>query len=405
MPKIQNCAILLLALFLFGCSRGPQKTMVKELLKKAESSLAIDLRTTVFGVKAEIDGNVLTLRGDIHDSSLKARLIKYLQETTNLRIVDSLRTMPDPALGEKVFGIVSVSVANMRAKNAHSGEMVTQALLGMPVRLLKREKGWWRIQTPDDYLGWTKDMIARMDGQELEQWARRPKVMVTEAVGFLRQSKDPRSPVVSDFVAGDLFVLEAEEGDYFRVMYPDGRTAYLPRRSGEKFDAWLKKAKDTPENIQATAQRFFGVPYLWGGTSVKGMDCSGFVRTVYFLNGTLLPRDASQQWMIGEKVDTSGGLSALKTGDLVFFKDTDSAGTSLRIDHVGIYLDRGRFIHTPSSQAFGVRLNSLLPGDPVYDAYYPSALAGVRRIAGASSSTGVRRLAEVPFYNGRGYEH
>jgi gamma-D-glutamyl-L-lysine dipeptidyl-peptidase len=405
MPKIQNCAIFFLALFLFGCSRGPQKPMADELLKKAESTLAIDRRTTVFGVKAEVDGNVLTLRGDIHNASLKARLLKYLQESTSLRIVDSLRTMPDPALGEKIFGIVSVSVANMRAKNAQAGEMVTQALLGMPVRLLKRQKGWWRIQTPDDYLGWTKDMIVRMDAEELEKWARRPKVIVTEPVGFLHQSKDPRSPVVSDFVAGDLFGLDAEEGDYFKVLYPDGRTAYLPRRSGEKFEAWLKKATDTPENIQATAERFFGVPYLWGGTSVKGMDCSGFVRTVYFLNGTLLPRDASQQWMIGEKVDTSGGLSALKTGDLLFFKDPDSAGTALRIDHVGIYLNKGKFIHNPSSQAFGVRLNSLFPGDPVYDAYYPSALAGVRRIAGAASSTGVRRLAEVPFYNGHAYEH
>ena len=57
----------------------------------------------------------------------------------------------------------------------------------------------------------------------------------------------------------------------------------------------LKGAKDSPETIVATAYRFFGVPYLWGGTSVKGMDCSGFTKTVYFLNGVLLPRDASQQ--------------------------------------------------------------------------------------------------------------
>jgi cell wall-associated NlpC family hydrolase len=379
--------------------------MIDELLKRAPEALGIDKRTSVFNVRGEVDGNVLTLRGDIHDASLKSRLMKFVQDSTGLRIVDSLRTMPDPALGDRVFGLISVSVANMRGKPAQAGEMVSQALLGTPVKLLKREKGWWRIQTPDDYLGWTKDMIVRMNREELEEWARRPKVIVTDGVGFLHQSSNPGSPVVSDFVAGDIFGLEGEEGDFFKVLYPDGRRAFLAKRQGAKLDAWLKKANDSPANIRATAERFFGVPYLWGGTSVKGMDCSGFVRTIYFLNGTLLPRDASQQWLVGEKVDTSGGLSALNAGDLVLFKDPDTSGDSLRIDHVGIYLGKGKFIHNPSTQAFGVRTNSFFPGDPEYDEYYPSALAGARRISGAAAATGVLRLADVPYYNGRGYEH
>jgi gamma-D-glutamyl-L-lysine dipeptidyl-peptidase len=403
--KISPCIVLpLCCVLLMSCTKAPQKHMTDDLLKRAEAALGIDRRTVIFRVRGETEGDVLTLRGDIHDAGLKSRLLKFLQENSGLLIVDSLRTMPDPALGEKIYGLISVSVANMRGKPAQAGEMVSQALLGTPVRIFKREKGWWRIQTPDEYLGWTKDMLVRMDRKELGEWARRPKVIVTEPVGFLRQSKDPRGPVVSDFVAGNIFALEGEDGEFFKIQYPDGRRALLSKRQGEKFDGWLAKAKDTPESIQATAEKLFGVPYLWGGTSTKGMDCSGFVKTVYFLNGTLLPRDASQQWLVGEKVDTSDGLSALRTGDLLMFKDPEESGGQLRIDHVGIYLGKGRFIHTPSSQAFGVRINSLFPGDQEYDEYYPSALAGARRISGAAPSTGVRRVADVPYYNGGGYE-
>jgi cell wall-associated NlpC family hydrolase len=204
---------------------------------------------------------------------------------------------------------------------------------------------------------------------------------------------------VGDIVAGSLFELRKTLPDGYEVGYPDGRTAFLEKSAGMPFDAWLARAKDSPENIVATARTFFGVPYLWGGTSAKGFDCSGFASTVYWLNGTLLPRDAGQQWDVGEAVDTSNGFANIRPGDLVFFGDGETSGGRASIDHVGISLGGGTFIHAPSSGGLGIRTNSLIPGEPEYSASLREAFLGARRMMG----NGVHRLASTPYYNGHAY--
>ncbi|MDQ2816901.1 MAG: LysM peptidoglycan-binding domain-containing C40 family peptidase [Candidatus Eremiobacteraeota bacterium] len=116
-------------------------------------------------------------------------------------------------------------------------------------------------------------------------------------------------------------------------------------------------------SITKTALRYIGVPYAWGGTSFAGVDCSGFVQTVFYQHGILLPRTADAQFSVGTRVATSG----LRRGDLVFF-ETYAAGAS----HVGIYLGGGRFVHASSSS--GVRV------DRLSEAYYASRFIGGRRL-------------------------
>ena len=97
---------------------------------------------------------------------------------------------------------------------------------------------------------------------------------------------------------------------------------------------------DLRSNIIQTADSFIGVPYRWGGESVKeGFDCSGFTMTVYKLNGLDLPRSSQAQWRKGVSVSRN----RLKKGDLVFFRTTKSNN----ISHVGIYAGNGRFVHAP----------------------------------------------------------
>jgi cell wall-associated NlpC family hydrolase len=115
--------------------------------------------------------------------------------------------------------------------------------------------------------------------------------------------------------------------------------------------------------VISTAKNYMGVPYVWGGTTPDGFDCSGFTQYVFGKNGISLPRTAAEQYQVG----TSLSKSSLRAGDLVFFT-TYKAGAS----HLGIYLGDGNFIHASSSK--GVTISSLS------NVYYSSHYIGARRI-------------------------
>ncbi len=378
-----------------GCSGDRDTKVVTEILARAKSKLAPDRRTVVFDVSGALRGKTLTLTGEVHDAGLRDQLLRIVKEE-GYDPVDSLTVLPHRDLGDRTVGIVSQSVANIRAKPGHPAELVTQAIMGTPVHILKKDDGWLYIQTPDDYLGWSDAEIVAMTAEEYAGWTARQKVIVTTEVGFVRSERDPASRPVSDMVAGALFALKADAGRYFEVEYPDGRTGFLLKDYAEPFDAWLKGAKDSPESIVATAYRFFGVPYFWGGTSSKGMDCSGFTKTVYFLNGVLLPRDASQQALVGEPVSQDENMASVKPGDLLFFGSRARDDKPERVTHVAISLGGRRFIHTGGGG--GVTTNSLDPSDADYSKHRERGFLHVRRVIGAGEDAGIRRLSSVPYY-------
>jgi cell wall-associated NlpC family hydrolase len=146
------------------------------------------------------------------------------------------------------------------------------------------------------------------------------------------------------------------------------------------------------EKIIAEAEKLLGVPYLWGGMSAKGVDCSGLVRISHIMNGILLPRNASQQVKCGTEIivsrpDIEGKSEAevkagynsrlaetaiknLQRGDLVFFGNTQTR----RITHVGIYIGQGKIIHS----SHRVRINSLIPGEADYYENAHRLIAAIR---------------------------
>ena len=148
------------------------------------------------------------------------------------------------------------------------------------------------------------------------------------------------------------------------AAFPDGRTAFIPADETVDYQVWMKTRELTTTNLVATAKNLLGLPYLWGGTSFKGVDCSGFTRTVYFMNGLLLPRDASQQATVGMLVDTRNGWDNLQPGDLLFFGSAARQGQPARVVHVGMWIGGNKeFIHSSGR----VMIGSMEPTANNYD--------------------------------------
>ena len=204
---------------------------------------------------------------------------------------------------DSAYGVVHISVCNMRDEGKFTSGMSTQALLGMPVKVLQYT-GWYEIQTPDDYTGWVHRMvITPMSKEKYDEWNRAEKIVVTSHYGFTYEKPDDDSQTVSDVVAGNRLKWEGSKGHFYKVSYPDGRQAYISRHISQPESKWRASLKQDAESIIKTAYTMIGIPYLWAGTSSKGVDCSGLVRTVLFMHDIIIPRDASQQAYVGERIE------------------------------------------------------------------------------------------------------
>ncbi|MNX97207.1 Gamma-D-glutamyl-L-lysine endopeptidase [compost metagenome] len=196
--------------------------------------------------------------------------------------------------------------------------------------------------------------------------------------------------------------LVGKEKRFYKIAYPDGRTAYIPVKSAQNYKQWLSRPNPDAAQILATAKTLIGTPYLWGGTSVKGVDCSGFTKTCFFLNGIILPRDASQQALIGEPVDIYEGdsvslikcLKNLKAGDLLFFAAAKGKSANPRVTHTAIYMEDGQFIQSAGM----VRINSLVPSAPDYSFGQSPTLVGARRILNGIGTTQITRIDQHELY-------
>jgi gamma-D-glutamyl-L-lysine dipeptidyl-peptidase len=281
----------------------------------------------------------------------------------------------------QVWGISCVSVASGRELPEHKVEMGTQVLMGEVVRVWKQFANaafpWYLTQSGDGYLSWLEEgTFVRCAHEQVEAWHRGPLLIVTAPDDLILEQPHADAQPVSDVVIGDLVRKIGEEGDWYKVELPDRRTGYLSRKAATDYAAWKAARQPTAENIERTARKFIGRPYLWGGNSPKGFDCSGFTKTVFQLNGIDLMRDSSQQARQGVEVSLDGDLSQLKRGDLLFFRRRSRRGGPERVVHVGIYLGDKLFIHSSE----WVHISSLDPNLPIRDEDRIRTLLRARRV-------------------------
>jgi gamma-D-glutamyl-L-lysine dipeptidyl-peptidase len=386
--KSQNCGspfqllIVGLAIILLGTiSLAQERPRFKPdptpvILKEVERKFAPDSHMAIFHLSLETNGNTVVLSGEVDNPEAKAAALEQIKQT-GAKTVDHISVLPDPRFGDKIWGIATLSVASGREEPDHKAELGTQILMGRIVRIWKGTRHWFYVQSSDGYLSWIESgSFVPCTRNQADAWTNSPLLIVTAFEERVLEKPEANSESVSDVVMGDLVKRTGEQKDWLAVELPDGRAGFLPKKAVQDYNAWLKTRQPTAENIERTARLFLGRPYLWGGNSPKGLDCSGFCKLTFLMNGIELNRNASEQVRQGTEVPLDPEYSKLKKGDLLFFGWARDDASPEWITHVAISLGGKSFIQS----AERVKISSLDPASPNYDRYHAYSLLHVRRI-------------------------
>ena len=378
---------------------------VNQLFNKINNDVmntyAPDERDKTYEVALIDNKGKLTLVGSTTEKEAVDALLAKLAKA-GIKAENKIDLLPSKKLNGKTYGVVCMSTASFNCGGSFSAESGTQALMGMPVRILEENNDdWYRCINMEGYTAWViTRSVKAMTEEEYKAYLAKPKVFEKTKYSTLYSEKNVNSLPVSDLVWGCILIDEGKQGSWRKVSVADGRTGYVPASDVVDLKAWIDSAVPTEKNIVETAKQFCGFPYVCGGTSIKGVYCSGLSKSAYFLNGYVVRRDASQQCKTGDSVDvskfvagnyTKEALSNLRPGDLVFFGRKAENGRRERVTHVAIYMGDGMIIHSSNI----VRINSLIPGEKDYYAGSRRMLKARRIIGTADQGKGVVSVRNI----------
>ncbi len=367
-------------IFIFvSCHRSSDTTNkineANALIKQIQEKIIFDKRDQIFEVQAIKKANKLVLKGKTDAPQLKKAILKAFKKN-QIGFIDSLILLPLDTYKHQV-AVTRLSVANLRAYPKHSAELVTQTLMGMPLKIYEKQQGFYHVKTPEGYYAWVDAAgVYLMDQSAFKIWLTQPKIIITSFCGKTYQKPFQTALPVSDIVLNDVFALKEIQDDYALIAYPDGRQAYVNLEDFLPFSQFnsANTLYLSSEDLLIMAKEYLGIPYLWGGTSTKGLDCSGFTKSVFAQAGYLLPRDASQQAKVGKQVNLTPDFKDLQPGDLLFFGQSKNKHS--KITHVALHLGNGRIIHATGE----VKMESLNKNDLDYNPDRYHSLLYARRI-------------------------
>jgi len=379
MHKILNISFLfLLTLSITSCHKTKDDSKeLQEINDGIRHFYAPDRRVAVYDIDLVSKDGKIEITGESDQAQALDSLRSSLM-SKGLSFMDHSVLLPDSTVGNTLMAVVNNSVANIRSQAKHSGELATQALLGTELKVLKIKGSFYRVQTPDHYISWVDHGgVTLMNPEEFKHWQNSQKVIYTKPYGYVYEYMSDELYKIGDIVLGAQLKLIEDAGAFYKVSYPDKRTGYIKKSECELYGSWISKLEPSGTLVELYAKDLMGSPYLWGGTSSKGMDCSGFTKTVFLMNGYIIPRDASQQIMAGKDIDPEIEFNNLEKGDLMFFGTKATDSTKQRVTHVGIWLgnEKGEFIHSSGR----VKMGSIHPASPYYDEANTNRYLGSRR--------------------------
>ncbi len=260
-------------------------------------------------------------------------------------------------------GVVSLAALDVRRRPGHGSEMRSQLLLGEVVRVRRRSAGgkWCLVENEaDGYRGWVRSWgLVEVAARRVAVWRRLAKARVVQ--NWAEAHVEPgRGALVSPLILGGRMIPGSARGRYREVELPDGRRGWTEARA-------LVIGRRRPPGLVVRVRDLLGIPYLWGGRTPAGLDCSGLVQVLLGERGCRLPRDAADQ---ERSTRPLGRGKRVRAGDLAFFGAAPGPAA-----HVGVLLGGGYYVHARGR----VRINSLVPGNPLYDSDLGKQFRGLRR--------------------------
>lgn len=258
------------------------------------------------------------------------------------------------------YGWITINMADMRDKPQYNSERVNQLLFSDFVKVLDEKNNFFKVEKFDKYIGWVdKRFVSLCSYKDYQQFLKQKKYVVTAKT--LLVATKPDMPINPHFLYyGTKLSGSKLQNNRFKVSLPD-KSSCVMSSSGVKL---IPKQDISASFVIKEAKRFLGVPYLWGGITAIGFDCSGFTQTILSRFGVTIPRDTKEQITIGVEISRD----KVRTGDLLFFDR-----------HVGFAIGKYKLIHS-SIGGGGVKINSLTQTDKDYRKDLDESFKTARRI-------------------------